>query len=119
MTIRIIPSAELQRLCAMVLMLGLASCGDAPDRPIAYRGEYHYDTRNAYLVQAGVDARICIQGADMTPAVQPEFAAAGGISEIVVRGLLSKPGRYGQLGICTYELTNAELLGVGKRRERP
>lgn len=100
-------------------LLALAGCGDAaPDRPIAYRGEYHYDSASAYLVQTGVPVRICIQGANMTPAMQPEFLQSGGISEVVVRGLLSKPGQYGAQGICTYELTKAELLGVGERREK-
>jgi len=107
------------RMLALVIALGLASCGKGPvDLPIAYRGEYHYDKESAYLVQAGVAAKICIQGADMTPAIQPEFSTSGGISEVVVRGLLSKPGRYGHQGVCTYELTRAELLGVGERRER-
>lgn len=110
----------MSRQFALVVVTGLVSCGDAPpDRPIAYRGEYHYDPNSAYLVQVGVEARICISGADMTPAVQPEFAKSGGVSEVVVRGLLSKPGRYGPQGICTYELTQAELLGVGERKERP
>src|SRR5688572_10815183 len=107
-------------LLALMLVLGLASCGKGPDdRPIAYRGEYHYDKERAYLVQVGVDAKICVQGADMTPAIQPEFSATGGVSDVVVRGQLSKPGQYGHMGICTYELRNAELLGVGERRERP
>ena len=71
---------------ALVITMGLASCDKRPDdRPIAYRGEYHYDKDTAYLVQAGVDAKICVQGADMAPAIQPEFAAAGGVSEVVVR----------------------------------
>jgi len=96
----------------------LASCGERPERPIAYRGEYHYDMEKGYLVQAGVDAKICIEGADMTPAVQPEFARSGGISEVAVRGILSKPGQYGHLGACTYLLSKAELLGVGERRAR-
>jgi hypothetical protein len=107
-------------LLASAGLLAMASCGgESPDRPIAYRGEYHYDKQSAYLVQNGVDARICIQGADMIPAIQPEYVEAGGISEVAVRGLLSKPGRYGHEGVCTYELTSAELLGVGKRREKP
>ena len=55
----------------------------------------------------------------MTPAIQPEFAKSGGISEVVVRGLLSRAGSYGPQGICSYELTSAELLGVGERKERP
>jgi hypothetical protein len=105
---------------ASALLLGLASCGEGPpDRPITYRGEYHYDMDGAYLVQVGVEARICIKGADMTPAVQPEFSKSGGISAVVVRGLLGPAGRYGPQGICTYELTSAELLGVGERTERP
>jgi len=107
------------RKMAFALLLGLVSCGEGPpDRPIAYRGEYHYDSDSAYLVQVGVEARICIKGADMTPAVQPEFSKSGGISEVVVRGLLSRAGRYGPQGICTYELRSAELLGVGERRDR-
>ncbi len=104
----------------MLIAVGLLACGEGPpDRPISYRGEYHYDPKGAYLVQTGVEAKICIQGADMTPAVQPEFAEGGGISDVAVRGVLSKPGRYGSQGLCTYELTQAELLGVGERRERP
>lgn len=103
----------------LLVAVALASCGQgAPDRPIAYRGDYHYDKESAYLVQVGVDAKICIEGADMTPAVQPEFAESGGISEVAVRGILSKPGRYGHLEACTYVLSQAELLGVGERRER-
>ncbi len=54
----------------------------------------------------------------MTPAVQPEFSESGGISDVAVRGILSKPGRYGHLEACTYVLSNAELLGVGERRAR-
>lgn len=97
----------------------LASCGEGPpDRPISYRGEYHYDMEKAYLVQVGVDAKICIQGADMTPAVQPEFSESGGVTDVAVRGILSKPGRYGHEEACTYMLSNAELLGVGERRAR-
>jgi hypothetical protein len=102
-----------------LLAVALAACGKlAPDRPIAYRGEYHYDKEIAYLVQVGVDAKICIEGADMTPAVQPEFAETGGITDVAVRGILSAPGRKGHEEACTYLLTDAELLGVGERRER-
>jgi hypothetical protein len=106
---------------AILALAGIvfASCGEGtPDRPIAYRGEYHYDMEKAYLVQVGVDAKICIQGADMVPAVQPEYSASGGISDVAVRGILSKPGRYGHMEACTYVLSNAELLGVGERRAR-
>lgn len=115
----VVRGSSVVRQLALVLCVCLVACGDRPpDRPIAYRGEYHYDWQGEYLVQVGVDARICIQGADMTPAVQPEFATNGGISEVVVRGMLSPPGRYGPTGTCAYELTDAELLGVGERRER-
>lgn len=107
------------RRIAPSLLLCLAACGEGPpDRPIVYRGDYHYDAVGAYLVQAGVEAKICIQGADMKPAIQPEFVSDGGISEVVVRGLLSKAGSYGREGVCTYLLTESELLGVGERRER-
>jgi hypothetical protein len=54
----------------------------------------------------------------MTPAVQPEFLASGGITMVAVRGILSQPGRYGPQEVCTYVLSEAELLGVGERRER-
>jgi hypothetical protein len=112
-----VPRAHLVALCMMCA--ALAACGErVDDRPIAYRGDYHYDKESGYLVQTGVDARICIQGADMIPAVQPEFSVSGGISEVVVRGVLSKPGRYGHLEACTYVLSDAELLGVGERRPR-
>ena len=40
-------------------------------------------------------------------------------ARVVVRGQLSRPGRYGPQGVCTYELGKAVLLGVGERRERP
>jgi hypothetical protein len=107
------------KITAAIALAGLMSCGEGPpDRPIAYRGEYHYNAESAYLVQAGVEAKICVQGADMAPAIQPEFSSSGGISEVVVRGILSKPGKYGHSGVCTYQLTNSELLGVGERRER-
>ncbi len=103
----------------VALLCGLAACHqDPPARPIAYRGEYHYDPSGAYLVQTGVEARICVQGADMTPAIQPEFFETGGRSEVVVRGLLSPRGSYGPQGVCAYELTQSELLGVGDRLQR-
>lgn len=112
-----VPRARLVAMC--MTCAALAACGErVDDRPIAYRGDYHYDKESGYLVQTGVDARICIQGADMIPAVQPEFSVSGGISEVVVRGVLSKPGRYGHLEACTYLLSDAELLGVGERRPR-
>lgn len=38
---------------------------------------------------------------------------------VAALGLLSTPGRYGPEGACTYELRQAELLGVGERLERP
>jgi hypothetical protein len=112
------PKTSTAAVFATLAVALLAACGERPERPIAYRGEYHYDAQAGHLVQVGVDAKICIEGADMTPAVQPEFVAAGGISDVAVRGILSKPGKYGREGMCTYLLTNAELLGVGERRER-
>jgi len=105
--------------CSVALCVALASCSPPPDLPVAYRGEYDYGRGAAYLVQVGVEAKICIPGADMSAAIEPKYAQSGGISEVVVRGLLSKPGRYGPAGVCAYELTRAELLGVGERRERP
>jgi len=99
-------------------MLAVVACGDPPARPIAYRAEYHYDWQGAHLVQTGVEAKICLPDVDMTPAVQPEYSESGGVSDVVVRGVLSAPGRYGIEGECAYELTQAELLGVGDRRER-
>lgn len=104
--------------CAFALMTLASACGEPPARPIAYRAEYHYDWQGAYLVQTGVDAKICLRDLDMTAAIQPEFAESGGVSDVVVRGLLSPAGSYGIDGECTYELTQAELLGVGDRRER-
>ena len=77
---------------AVVLCWALASCSPPPERPIAYRGEYHYDREGAYLVQVGVEAKICVPSAIMGPAIDPEFSQSGGISEVVVRGMLSKPG---------------------------
>lgn len=103
---------------APVAALLLAACGrEAPSRPIAYRGEYYYSPAVAYLGQPGVAAKICIQGADMVPAIQPEFFESGGRFEVVVRGILSARGAYGPEGICAYQLTDAELLGVGERLE--
>lgn len=110
------------RWCALALLAvsaAVAGCGrEAPARPIAYRGQYHYGPDVAYLAQTGVEARICLEGVDMTPAIQPEFLDGGGRSEVVVRGVLSARGAYGPDGICAYRLTDTELLGVGDRLER-
>lgn len=105
---------------AMVLAAGLAACDQGPpERPVAYKGEYHYGAGQApYLAQLGVEARICIEESVMVAAVQPEFVAGGGISQVVVRGMLSRAGKYGTEGQCAFELTSAELLGVGERNQR-
>lgn len=104
----------------LILLAGLAACDQGPpERPVAYKGTYHYGAGQApYLAQLGVEARICIDESVMVPAVQPEFVSVGGFSEVVVRGMLSEAGRYGADGQCTFELTSAELLGVGERHQR-
>jgi len=104
----------------MVVLAGVAACDHGPpERPVAYKGDYHYGAGQApYLAQFGVEAKICIEESVMVPAVQPEFVPVGGISQVVVRGMLSEAGQYGAAGQCAFELTSAELLGVGERNQR-
>lgn len=92
--------------CMLLMSLGMAACDSTTqERPITYRGKYHVAVEGGFLTQDGVDA--CIQIEWGIPAEEiPEPSD----DAIAVRGVLSKPGKYGSAG-CSYKLTGTTYLG--------
>ena len=89
----------------------ISSCART-DTPVV-RGEYFYNFENASLIPDGKEECWEVKG-DMSRA---EFRGNGtsrpwGFSNVVVRGVLSAPRKYGNMGRCTREISVTEVISA-------
>ena len=84
-----------------------------------YEGVYFYNFENAHFTAKGETKCWALKG-DMSSAELPgkNGAAPWGTAIVVVRGILSQPGRIGNLGACTRLLTVLEVVAVRERVQR-
>ena len=100
------------------VIVAISSC--ARTDTLVVRGEYFYNFENASLTPDGKEECWEVKG-DMSSA---EFGGNGtsrpwGISNVVVRGALSAPGKYGNMGRCTREISVTEVISAENIKQGP
>jgi hypothetical protein len=104
-------------LLATVLVAALSVAGESP--AATYEGLYFYNFENAHFTPKGETKCWALKG-DMSSAELPgkNGGASWGTAYVLVRGVLSQPGRFGNLGACTRMLTVLEVIEVRDRTQR-
>ena len=110
-------SSKSLTLLTALLFAALSVAGESPAS--TYEGVYFYNFENAHFTPKG-EAKCWALKGDMSLAELPgkNGAAPWGAAIVVVRGVLSQPGRFGNLGACTRLLTVLEVLEVRERMQR-
>ena len=82
-----------------------------------YSGIYFYNFETSSFTPDGSQERWCLSG-EMEQAMLPAESANGpeGTAHVVVRGVLSPPGHYCNLGASKYVLTVDQVLEVSDKR---
>jgi hypothetical protein len=105
---------------ALLATLLFATLGVAVESPAStYEGVYFYNFENAHFTPKGETKCWALKG-DMSSAELPgkNGSAPWGTATVVLRGVLSQPGRFGNLGACTRLFTVLEVVEVRDRTQR-
>jgi hypothetical protein len=94
--------------------LGLSGCASEPGK--VYSGKYFYNFESSSFTPDGTQESWCLNG-NMEQAELPAKSQSGpwGTSHIVVRGQLSPPGHYCNLGGSKYMLKVYKVIEVTDR----
>ena len=107
-------------IAVIVLMTGCTTAS-RPQPSKVYSGTYFYNFESSSFTPDGTDETWCLNG-DLRQAELPSEGANGlrGTAHVVVRGTLSLPGHYCNLGAFKRMLTVSEVMEVSdKRAEGP
>ena len=104
---------------AAVLLCGGCATTTRPTLSKVYSGTYFYNFESSSFTPDGADETWCLSG-NMRQAELPATGASGpwGTAHVVVRGTLSRPGHYCNLGASKYVLTVSQVLKVSDKRAR-
>ena len=99
----------------IVLCLFASGCASAPGK--VYSGTYFYNFESSSFTPDGTDEYWCLNG-NMEQAELPGKGPSGpwGTAHVVVRGQLSPPGHYCNLGASKYMLKVYKILKVTDKR---
>jgi len=99
----------------IVVALCVSGCATAPGR--VYSGTYFYNFESSSFTPDGTEEHWCLNG-NMEQAELPGKGASGpwGTAHVVVRGQLSPPGHYCNLGASKYMLKVYKLIKVSDRQ---
>ena len=102
---------------AAVFLCGGCATTAGPALSKAYSGTYFYNFESSSFTPDGADETWCLSG-KMEQAELPAKGASGpwGTAHVVVRGTLSPPGHYCNLGASKYVLTVSQVLKVSDKR---
>jgi hypothetical protein len=84
-----------------------------------YSGEYFYNFESSSFTPDG--ARNCwvVKGGIRQAEIAPKDGSSPwGSAHVIVRGILSAPGHYGNLGACTRVLVVVEVLKITDMKTR-
>lgn len=107
-----------------LLIIGITAallCGGCattqPDPGKVYSGTYFYNFESSSFTPDGADETWCLSG-NMEQAELPAKSTSSpwGTAHVVVRGTLSPPGHYCNLGASKYVLTVNQVLKVSDKR---
>ena len=107
------------RLQFLALLLSTSACASY-DAPKHIRGIYFYNFENAALTPEGQSECWEVRG-DMSAAELPAEGSGSpwGRSKVVVRGVVSEPGKYGHMGTCIRTIDVSEVLSVEHLSQGP
>jgi hypothetical protein len=99
----------------IAVALCVSGCATAPGK--VYSGTYFYNFESSSFTPDGTDEQWCLNGS-MEQAELPGKGASGpwGTAHVVVRGQLSPPGHYCNLGASKYMLKVYKLIKVSDRQ---
>jgi hypothetical protein len=111
----------MRRVNACLLSLLLAPIVASAQTPLpgVYSGTYFFNFENANFTPDGSKECWAIHG-DMREAeisAKPGTSAWGS-AHVMVRGTLSAPGHYGNLGACTHVLKVIEILQIADKKAK-
>jgi len=103
----------------VALLCGGCATTTQPGPGKVYSGTYFYNFESSSFTPDGTDETCCLSG-NMKQAELPAKGASGpwGTARVVVRGTLSAPGHYCNLGASKYLLTVSQVLKVSDKRAR-
>ena len=98
-------------IITIAIGLCLGGCASAPGR--VYSGKYFYNFESSSFTPDGTRENWCLNG-DMEQAELPAKGQSGpwGTAHVVVRGQLSPPGHYCNLGASKYMLKVFKIIKV-------
>lgn len=104
---------------AAALLCGGCATTTRPALSKVYSGTYFYNFESSSFTPDGSDETWCLSG-NMEQAELPAKGASGpsGTARVVVRGKLSPPGHYCNLGASKYVLTVSQVIKVSDKRAR-
>lgn len=107
----------LQTAVSVVLLMGGCATAKQPHPSKVFSGTYFYNFESSSFTPDGTDEAWCLSG-NMQQAELPATGASGpwGTAHVVVRGTLSLPGHYCNLGASKYVLTVSQVLKVSDKR---
>jgi len=84
-----------------------------------FSGQYFYNFENALFTPKGSKVCWAIKG-DLSAAELPGKggAAPWGTADVVIRGVLSPKGHYGNLGACAHQVTVLKILSISNQVQR-
>ena len=110
----------LHKVILAACLVFFASSAFASGATVAvYEGQYFYNFENAIITPKGGNECWAIKG-DLSAAELPgkNGAPPWGTADVVVRGVLSPKGHYGNLGACTHQIAVLEVLKIANRQQR-
>ena len=85
--------------------------------PKVYSGQYFYNFENANFTLDGAKECWVISGGLKEAEIPtPKGSASSGTAHVVVRGVLSPVGHYGNLGACTHVLKVVEVVEISDKK---
>jgi hypothetical protein len=85
--------------------------------PKVYSGQYFYNFENAnFTLDGAKECWVVSGGLKEAEIAAPNGSATWGTAHVVVRGVLSPAGHYGNLGACTHVLKVVEIMEISDKK---
>jgi hypothetical protein len=99
----------------------ISGCSGVVPKSSIYHGEYFYNFESASFTPEGSSESWCVNSAKFKDAELPSDGApegASGTAKVIVRGMLSPPGKYCNLGAYKHFLEITEVIDISNRRRQ-
>jgi uncharacterized protein YceK len=109
------------RMLLIILIVIISGCVSIVPKSAIYRGEYFYNFESAYFTPEGSSESWCVNSAKLKDAELPTEKTSEdtwGTAQVVVRGLLSRQGKYCNLGAYKHFLEITEIIDISNRKRR-